>query len=329
MRSELCLVTGAPGWLGTRLVERLCQLKRKVRCLVLNPRLSKHLKEMGAQIVKGDVTDKSTLYKALDGVYEVIHCAGIIHPKKIKDFYLVNTEGTRNLLEISVKGGVKKFIYISSNSAQGRNIDRDTLMTEDGEHRPYMSYGKSKLIAEQIVKEFYEKHDLFTVIIRPCWYYGPGQPDRQTKLMRMIKSARPLLFGGGKNLRSMSYIDNIIDAILLAENKDVANGKTYWIADETPYTTLEIYQTIADILGVELKPRFIPSFISALLRFGDNILQRIGVYNQLIHVGGEMTENIACSIEKAKRELGYKTKISLKEGMEISIDWAARNNLIK
>jgi nucleoside-diphosphate-sugar epimerase len=325
------LVTGAPGWLGTRFVEILVKNNREVRCLVLKNIDYSYLKKLGAETYEGDITKPETLEKVTEDIDTVFHIAGIIHPKffrGVKDFYKINTQGTKNLLEASIKAGVKRFIYISSNSAVGVNSDKNVLMNEYTIPKPYLNYGKSKLLAEKIVNEAFVKGEIETTIIRPCWFYGPGQPERQTRLMKMIKKGKVPLFGDGKNLRSMTYIDNLCQALLLAEKSKIAIGETYWIADERPYTTLEIYQTIADILGVELKVRKIPSFVSSVMRIGDKILQRFGFYQQEVHVAGEMTLNIACSIEKAKKDLDYKPKIGLKEGMRLSIEWAKSKGFI-
>lgn len=146
--------------------------------------------------------------------------------------------------------------------------------------------------------------------------------------MRMIRDGNVPLFGDGKNLRSMTYIDSLCNALLLAEEKEVAKGETYWIADERPYTTLEIYQTIAELLRVELKTRNIPGFVSEIATAADWTLQRLGMYQTEIHVVGELNKNIACSIEKAKKDLGYKPEIELRDGMRRSIEWAKERGLL-
>lgn len=201
-------------------------------------------------------------------------------------------------------------------------------MKEDQPERPEKNYGKSKWRAEQAVKECQQKGMLQTIILRPCWFYGPGQPERMTKLMRMIRSGRPLIFGDGKNLRSMTYIDNLVQAAILAESKKEANGKVYWIADERPYQTIEIYQEIARQLGVELKPRYVPKFVSWCFEIADNIFQSVGLYNINFHVAGEMVKDIACDSSKAEQELGYKPKVSLAEGMKNAIAWAKKQGLL-
>ena len=174
----------------------------------------------------------------------MFHCAGLIHPKRIKELYQVNYLGTKNLVDASIKAGVKKFIYVSSNSPAGCNKRRNIPLKETGSYNPYGNYGKSKMLAEKYVKKMQREGKIDTVIIRPCWFYGPNQPLRQTTFFSMIKKGNPFIFGNGKNLRSMTYIGNLVEALLLAAEKKQASGQTYWIADEKPYTTIEIYKTI-------------------------------------------------------------------------------------
>jgi len=328
MGKGLIFVTGAPGWLGTRLVEILRENKKSVRCLVLKNSDYSKLKDLGADTIEGDLLQPETLNNALNGVETVFHCAGIIHPKNVKEFYKINVDGTKNILEAGIKANAKKFVHISSNSAQGNNVERAILMKEDQQEHPAKNYGKSKYKAEQIVKEAQKSGKINTVILRPCWFYGIRQPDRMTKLMKMIKNGHPIIFGDGKNLRSMTYIDNLVDLMMLVEANDKANGQTYWAADERPYETLEIYQEIANELGVKLNPRFIPKIVSQMFELADDVFQGVGMYNINFHVAGEMTKDIACDISKAKNELGYKPRVDIKKGIKRSVEWCRQNNLL-
>ncbi len=329
------LVTGAPGWLGDTLVQALVNgaegyevPKRDVRCLVIPGVDASGLRELGVETVEGDIREPGSLEKALDGVETVFHCAGLIHPKRIKELFEINTEGTRNLLDVAVRKGVRRFVYVSSNSPAGTNKRRDVLMREDDPPRPYKAYGRSKYLAERAVNEYQQGGKLETVIVRPCWFYGPNQPARQSRFFNMIKAGDPLVFGDGNNLRSMSYVDNLVQGLILAETTPAANGQTYWIADERPYATNEIYRTIADILEVkDFKPRHIPGFASTIAEIADTMIQATGMYWTEMHVAGEMNKDIACTVEKAKTELGYAPKIELREGMRRSIEWCRKNGM--
>lgn len=329
------LVTGAPGWLGDTLVETLLKGSsefqvetRKVRCLVLPGQNASHLEAMGAEIVRGDITDPTTLMTVAKGVDSVIHCAGLIHPKRISQLFDINTRGVENMITAASYAGVKRFVMVSSNSPAGTNRSRDIMMKESDAPRPYKAYGRSKLQAENIVKRFWEQGKIETVIVRPCWFYGPNQPARQSTFFNMIKKGNPIVFGDGNNLRSMSYVDNIVQGLVLAEKVEKAAGNTYWIADERPYPTLEIYRTVAELLGVkELSPRHIPGFSCYIAEIADELIQATGMYWTEMHVAAEMNRNIACSIEKAKAELGYKPTVELREGMRRSIEWCRKKGM--
>jgi len=325
-------VTGAPGWLGTRLVEALRGAEggwpkvsgARVRCLVQPGVDASELKALGAEIVEADLARDGSLAPALAGAEIVLHLAGLIHPKRISELYALNTEGTRRLLEAAVQASVKRFVYVSSNSPAGVNAKPDVLLDESVTS-PYMNYGRSKLLAEQAVMALHVAGKIEGVVARPCWFYGPGQPPRQTRFFKMIESGRPIIFGTGRYLRSMSYVDNTVQGLILAAGAPKAAGQTYWLADERPYPVEEIYGTIARLLNVkDYRPRHVPELASRACHLLDAGLQAAGFYIQEFHVAGELIENIACTVAKAQRELGYAPTVSLEEGMRRSIDWCRK-----
>lgn len=330
-------VTGAPGWLGTEIVKSITMgvnfngidfPSRNVRCLVLKDSNYSVLKKLDVDIRFGDVTRPDTLNGLFDGVETVIHLCGVIHPSRgTREFYEVNTKGTENVLKASIDSGVRTFIYMSSNSAAGIRRSRE-IINECDSPKPYMGYGKSKILAENLALKAAKENLIKATVLRTCWFYGPNQPERQTRFFKMIKSGNPIIFGSGENLRSLSYIDNSIQGILLAEKSEVSNGRIYWIADKRPYRTIEIYQTIAEILGVkDFRPFHVPGILSEICMFLDHVVQKMGFYIPEIHVAGEMNKDIACSIEKAQKELGYYPEVELKEGMKRSIEWCRNNGV--
>ncbi len=145
----------------------------------------------------------------------------------------------------------------------------------------------------------------------------------------MIKKGNPIIFGTGRNLRSMSYVDNTCQAMILAATKEKVSGKTYWIADSRPYSMIEIYRTVAELLGVRLKPRFVPGLASDVCMYIDKALQAVGLYEMNFHVAGEMNKNIACSVRSAMDELGYQPQVDLYEGMRRSIEWCRKQGYLK
>ena len=148
----------------------------------------------------------------------------------------------------------------------------------------------------------------------------------------MIRNGKAPIVGDGENKRSMSYIENITQGLIRSALYEKAKGQIYWIADEKPYSMNQIIDTIENLLENEFKLKVhhkrmkLPNFISKMAYGIDWSMQKVGLYQQKIHVLSEMNKTIACSIKKAQRELDYKPKFSLREGMKKSISWAIKNN---
>ncbi len=170
MSKPLALITGAPGWLGTRLTRVLAEgledvdrfregePERLIRCLVLPGQETAGLKAIKGrvEIVTGDLTQPESYSEFLRDAQgaTLFHCAGVIHPERgVKQLYAVNVQGTRSLIQAAVNSGIKRFIHVSSNSPIGCNPKNDHLFDESSPYNPYMNYGKSKKKAEDIVNE--------------------------------------------------------------------------------------------------------------------------------------------------------------------------------
>ena len=333
-------VTGAAGWLGLNFLDALAHGLKEcpalqhttapvVRGLVLNGSDQSAIEDIDSRIkgFVGDVRNVSAIRQFLEDATNsvVFHLAGIIHPNRVKEFYAINVEGTRNVLKGAKAAGAKRVVVMSSNSPIGCNPHEDHQFDEESPFHPYMHYGKSKWKMELLVEEF--RRDLDVVVIRAPWFYGPRQPERQTLFFSMIKNGKFPMIGNGRNRRSMSYVDNLSQGLILAGLLPQAHNQTYWIADETPYSMSEIITTIGDVLksdfNMPVRPPkvHLPGLISDVAQMADWSLQSLGVYHQKIHVLSEMSKSIACSVNKAKRELGYRPAVSLREGMRRSVQW--------
>lgn len=263
----------------------------------------------------------------------VFHCAGVIHPRRVSEFEEVNAMGTRHVLDAAIKAGARRFIHVSSNSPFGANPSPAHVFDESSPYNPYMGYGRSKMHGEQAVTAAGERQQIETVVIRPPWFYGPGQPPRQTQFFTMIKTGGFPIVGGGENRRSMAYVDNLSQGLMLAERVDAARGQAFWIADERPYSMNEIVDTVERVLErdfnipVSHKRMRVPSIVSDMARLADRAMQSAGLYDQRVHVLSEMNLTIACSIAKAKQVLGYQPAVALEEGMRRSIEWVLQQGI--
>jgi nucleoside-diphosphate-sugar epimerase len=332
------VVTGAAGWLGSALTVRLLdELGDGVRVFVRPDEVVRaRLRfEDRVDVFEGDVRDGAAVMRMLAGTEGavVFHLAGVIHPRRVRDFYDVNLQGTRNVLDACVAAEVDRVVVMSSNSPLGCNPARDQRFDETSPYHPYMNYGRSKMQMEKAVEESHECFGLRSTVIRSPWFYGPFQPARQTTFFSMVRDGAFPLVGDGGNVRSMAYIDNIVDGLLLAARSEVAVGRTYWIADARPYTMNEIIDAVRSALvselGIECKPstRRLPAFVGEVATWLDAAIQRTGLYQQQIHVLSEMNKNIACTIDRARNELGYEPRIDVSEGMRRSVRWLADNGI--
>ena len=335
------LITGAAGWLGLNLVDVLThgikghpKLAKgfkdlKIRCLLLPGQDEQELLAINpdVEIVRGNVCSSGACAKfcAAGKGAKLFHIAGIIHPGRVKEFYEVNVEGTRNLLRAAEEAGLGRAVIMSSNSPCGCNPHRDHLFDEDSPYHPYMNYGRSKMEMEKVVHGFQAAGKLATSIIRAPWFYGPHQPPRQKLFFEMIRDGKGPIVGDGNNLRSMAFCENLAQGLILAAMVPEASGKTYWIADERPYSMNEIMDTVERLLEKEFgqpcrhKRMKLPGIASEVAWVVDKALQAVGLYHQKFHVLSEMNKTIACSVERAKAELGYQPLVALEEGMRRSL----------
>lgn len=335
------VVTGANGWLGRALVHRLMSdpERRRIRLLAHSTAERDALQQFtaaheGVEIVVGDVARADTASRLLSGIgadTDVLHTAGIIHPKKVRQFTEVNANGTRHIAEAALDAGVRRMVHVSSNSPFGTNPHRDDTFRADEPFNPYLGYGRSKMQAELAVSESIAA-GLDATIVRPPWFYGPFQPPRQTTFFRMIRSGKFPVIGKGDQRRSMVYVDNLVDGVLAAELTPAARGRGYWIADARAYTVAEIVETVGRALvdeGLSVKPNStkLPSIAARVAETGDRVLQSIGVYQQQLHVLGEMGHTIACDISQSTAELGYAPSVELYDGMRASIRWCLDQGL--
>lgn len=323
------VITGATGWLGRALVEHLLDVGRTgLRALVRDGAEGAALAARGVEVVVGDITDRrdvTRLFDTLPAGADVVHTAGIIHPRVAADFTRVNATGTRHVAQIARAAAVRRFVHVSSNSPFGTNPVPGEVFRNQEPYHPYLGYGRSKMQGELAVLAECEA-GLDAVIVRPPWFYGPFQPARQTTFFTLVRTGRFPMFAGGRQRRSMVYVDNLVQGVLAAELTEGVRGRGYWIADERPYEVREIVETVRRALtdegyAVSGRARSLPIAIARTAETADRLLQRLGRYQQQVHVLGEMGHTIACDISAARADLGYSPTVELYEGMRRSIAW--------
>lgn len=347
LKSPCVIVTGAAGWLGSRVVAALSGQSSdpaapgvavpSVRALVMPGENTAKLTALGAQVFEGDVRDRAALDQLMAHTQgaTVIHLAGIIHPPLFTSLFdKVNLDGTLNVLDAARAAGAHRVVIMSSNSPIGTNPHPGHLFDEASPYKPYMGYGRSKMRMEQAVKaRVGAPGEPESVIVRAPWFYGPGQPPRQTLFFKLIREGKFPLVGDGRQRRSMAYVDTLASGLIRAAAVPQAAGQTYWIADERPYAFAEIIETVRTVLrddfamDVADKTARLPGVVSDVARIVDGSLQAVGLYQQKIHVLSELNTTIACDVSKATTELGFRPEIELREGMRRSVAWCLDEGL--
>jgi len=298
------LVTGGAGFIGSHLVDKLMLDGHEV--VVLDDlssgslkNIEHHLDEPGFRFVKGDIRHARTVEKALEGVDAVIHEAAIASvPLSIKDPALtneVNIFGTLNLLEVSLRAKVKRFVYASSCAVYG--AASELPISEDVPLKPLSPYASSKLAAEERCKVFHENYGLETIRLRYFNVYGPRQAASEYAgvmlkfLERIRRDQPPVIFGDGEQTRDFVYIGDVVEATLLALDREGAAGEVFNIGTGEATTIKKLCEIFLKLTGkTHLKPIYMDA------KPGD-----------IRHSQADIT--------KAMKLLGYRPKVSLELGV--------------
>ena len=317
------LITGAPGWLGNRFIDVLVNGSRDGRRYPARPvRLFVQSSAKGMldlpdqfEIVYGDINDPVALRAALEGVATVIHLAGAVYPPQVETLYRVNWQGTRALVDACIERGVRRFMFMSTDSVCGHGGPAQRVFDEHTPPSPYGNYGRSKWMAESYVLEKTAAGQLDGTSLRGFWFFGPYAPARQKTFVGTLASwpMQPV-FGNGKNLRSISHVDNIVQAFQAAENEPASFGKWYWIGDAAGgYTVDTICEAIATAFGNRYRPLYVSKSLCRLIGVLDRILGSFGRLHPTIHAATKFGFDIAGVSSAAQRDFGYVPLVNLEE----------------
>jgi nucleoside-diphosphate-sugar epimerase len=318
------LVTGATGFIGKYLTEALSKTY-SVRCLVRKNSDVSGLRNFNVDLTYGDLLVKDSLWPALDKIDVIYHLAGEVYSRHKDDYYKGNILATHNLLEACKEKGTKRIIFLSSIGVY-KPVTTKTLLTEESECEPITFYGKTKLDAEEMVK----KYNIPWVIVRAPVVYGPSQPSVLNKFFfDVLKKKKTYIIGDGNNLRSLCFVDNLVEGLILLANKADVDGKTYILSDISPYTFNEIIKIGSKVIQQKVNLVHFPNFLGdiswKIYRLMDNIFDLCFVELYAIK---KMQLQEGCDITKAQKEIGYNPIITLEGGIESTIDWI-KNNYIK
>lgn len=283
------------------------------------------MRDLNVDITVGDLLDKNSLIPTLDGIDIVYHLAGEVYSRRKDDYYKGNVLATRNLLEACKEKSVKRIIFLSSIGVY-KPVTTKTLLTEESECEPITFYGKTKLDAEELIKKNY----IPWIIVRAPVIYGPNQPALLSRFfLNVFKKRKMFIIGTGDNWRSLCFIENLVEGLLLLANKADVHGKIYILSDSSPYTFNGIIETVSSIIKHKIKIKHLPNLLGDILweihKLTGNL---VNLYFQEIYAIKTMQLNLGCDISSAKKEIGFNPTVSLKAGIIKTIDWIEGNHFI-
>jgi nucleoside-diphosphate-sugar epimerase len=323
------LVTGATGFIGRALAKRLLSKGYDVRALVRDPDSTVRLTEAGAVLFKGDITDPDSCIEAVKGIDIIFHCAGVLGGwgKPDELFWKVNYEGTKNMLEAAKKASVSRFVHVSSCGIFGP-LKIGERAGDDQTHNPINIYEKTKSQAEKLALS-YSKDNLPVTVVRPEFVYGPGDLHLLS-LFKSLKAGRFMFFGAGESTLHPTYIDDVLDALVLAGENPDAVGMAFNIAGPQPVTVKKFISTMSKAMKIPMPGINIPiPLAKAAGLFFDYTVGLVTKpplsYAQVRY----LSESRAFTNKRATEILGYSPKVDLAQGMLNTVDWYESNGYLK
>jgi nucleoside-diphosphate-sugar epimerase len=323
-----CLITGASGFIGGRLAARMAAEGRAVRCLVRPSSDTSALDALSIPIVRGDLADPASLVAAAAGCRAIVHCAALVTDwATVAEIKAANVAGTRNMLAAAATSGTARFVHISTTDVYGHPGARN--LPESTQPRGFSNwYSQSKVEAEREVARAAAAR-VQTVVLRPATVYGPGSAEVIGEIARAIRGGHMLLIGGGRAVAGLCYVENLIDAILLALEVPAAAGGVFNVTDGLDVSWRRLTGDLAAGLGCRA-PRLSLAYLPAValataLESGYRVLRRATglsvaplLSRQAVAVLGRDQD---FSNEAARTTLGWQPRLGYAEGLAATLAW--------
>jgi nucleoside-diphosphate-sugar epimerase len=328
----VALVTGATGFIGRRLVDALVEAGYKVRAVVRDPARAQHLNAPGVELVQGDLGDPASLTEAVTGTQRVFHCAALVgdwlRPEETRR---VNVDGTRALLSACASAGVERVVYLSSLSVYGLGHHHGTY--ESAPHRySGETYIDSKIDAERMVRVFMDRDGPEIVILRPGFVYGPGDQRFMPRLLEALARRQFMYIGDGSKVLNIGYVDDVVQAALLADATPAAAGQAYNLTDGTETSLRTFVEFLSHQLGIPAPRKQIPPPVARTACYGVEAIARALRAQDAPRLNrGRMRflyYNQHYSMAKARHELGYRPQFTYREGIPPTLAWYREHGLL-
>lgn len=307
------LLTGASGFVGRATLGAALAAGHEVRAVVRQGEAP----APPAQVVRvSDLASYTGWRDALDGVDAVVHLAARVHVMRdrgadsLAAFRAVNVDGARKVASAAAEAGVRRFVFVSSVKVHGE-ASHDTPFTADSPLAPSDAYGRSKAEAEDALRELESRTGVGVVVVRPPLVYGPGVGANFLTLLKAVSRGLPLPLGRVDNRRSLIYVDNLADLLLLAAVHPAAAGRAFLAADGPAVSTPELIRRMGRALD---RPVKMPAIPESWLRLAGRVTGRSAAVDRLLgslEVDDFPTRDI----------LGWSEPVTAEDGLRRTADW--------
>jgi nucleoside-diphosphate-sugar epimerase len=323
------MVTGVGGFIGSHLAEALIKKGYEVVGLLAPEEDSPWIKNIDAAFIYGDITDKGSLYKAVEGITYIYHLASLLGGSQGEKIYQTNFEGTKNLVDVCLDLGIKlkRFLFVSSVAAMGPAQEKE-IFDEEVRCKPVSDYGRSKLLAEQSLNSI--KTRLPITIVRLPLVYGPRTFWGLFYLYKAINKGIRIDIGQAET--NVGFVTDIVNGMILASESPIAAGKTYHLGEDKTYSLNELMNIIEKALGKKRGRLKIPysllNLTALLFELYAKITGTKPVIQKQVITDYFKYRYWRMDMSKAKREFGFKAKVPFETGAKITADWYKKEGFI-
>lgn len=327
MSALRCLITGATGFAGSHLAEECVARGWEVRALVRPATDAAFLESLGVEVVRGDLADLVAVRQAVVGVEHVFHCAAKVGDwGPVEDYRAVNVDALRGLLDACLGVPLKRFILLGSLGVYPARHHYGSDEAEPLPERHVDGYTQTKVEAEKLALEYQRQHQLPLTVLRPGFIYGPRDRTLLPRLIENLRLRRVRYLGSSRLAMNCIYVKNLVEAFFLAAAEPKAAGQAYNLTDGELVTKRRFIEAVCDGLGIpKPRPMPVPFWVARILaRWMERRALARGATEAPRLTQARLKFlglNLDFSIDKAKRELGYRPKYSFDEGMRETLEW--------
>lgn len=303
------LITGANGFVGSKLRERLESDQVQLSCVFRNLTPGKDFKK---EFSVGNLSAEINWTSTLRDIDQVVHLAARVHVMNdqslnpLEEFRRINCDSTANLARQAAAAGVRRFIFLSSIKVNGEFTELGRPFTPEDRPVPEGPYGTSKYEAERLLLQIASETNMEVVIIRSPLVYGPGVKANFESMMRLLALDIPLPFGSlTDNRRSLVALDNLVDLIVKCLTHPAAVNQIFLVSDGKDLSTVELLKLLGEAMGHPARLFYIPP---QLLKIGSVMVNKVGVYRRLC-------SSLQIDITKTREMLDWTPPLSLDEGL--------------